>query len=243
MIALLAAVSEETRLIRDTLEAATEESAYGMTFLTGRLLGHEVCLTHGGIGKAAAASATISLLHYCQPAALVLFGCGGAYPNSGLKVGDLALADAEVFGDEGVETAEGFQDLAAMGIAMRQSHKSDRDHWLLDQALLSMAQEQLQGWTATKGISMASGPFVTVSTCTGTTTRAMAIEERTRGVCENMEGAAAALACAQMTVPMLELRGISNLVEDRDTSRWNLPAGMHIAQQAVLQLVSAWRGA
>lgn len=243
MIALLAAVSEETRLLRDTLEATTEESAYGMTFLTGRLMGHEVCLTHGGIGKAAAASATISLLHYCQPAALVLFGCGGAYPNSGLKVGDLALADAEVFGDDGVETAEGFQDLASMGIAMRQSHKSDRGNWPLDQALQAWAQEQLQGWTATKDILMASGPFVTVSTCTGTTTRAIAIEERTRGICENMEGAATALACEQMTVPMLELRGISNLVEDRDTSRWNLPAGMNIAQQAVLHLVSAWRGA
>ncbi len=130
-----------------------------------------------------------------------------------------------------------------MGIAMRQSHKSDGDKWPLDQALLSLAQEHLQGWTETRGISMASGPFVTVSACTGTTARALAIEKRTRGICENMEGAATALACEQMAVPMLELRGISNLVEDRDTSRWDLPAGMNIAQQAVLHLVGTWRGA
>ena len=99
MIALLAAVAEETDLIRETLEDSAPETVNGMLMLTGRIHGQDVCLAHGGIGKAAAAAATISLLQACQPEALVLFGCGGAYPNSGLNIGDLALADTEIFGD------------------------------------------------------------------------------------------------------------------------------------------------
>jgi futalosine hydrolase len=57
-----------------------------------------------------------------------------------------------------------------------------------------------------------------------------------------MEGAAVALACQQMSVPLLEVRGISNLVEERNTRRWNLPLGMDSAQQAILTLLKAWPG-
>jgi len=76
MIALLAAVPEETVLIRELLEDPGRESVNGLAMLTGRVYGQDVCLTHGGIGKAAAAAAAITLLQYCQPAALLLFGCG-----------------------------------------------------------------------------------------------------------------------------------------------------------------------
>ena len=65
MIALLAAVAEETVLIRETLSDAVTETGNGMLLLTGRIHGQDVCLAHGGIGKAAAAAATVSLSHSC----------------------------------------------------------------------------------------------------------------------------------------------------------------------------------
>ena len=55
MIALLAAVPGETVLIREAIEDSGRESVNGMVMLTGRIHGHDVCLTHGGVGKAAAA--------------------------------------------------------------------------------------------------------------------------------------------------------------------------------------------
>ena len=129
MIALLAAVAEETDLIRETLKDSAAETVNGMLMLTGRIHGLDVCLTHGGIGKAAAAAAAITLLHYCQPGALLLFGCGGAYPHSGLKIGDLALADTEIFGDEGVATPHGFDDFASMRLPMRQGDEPFFNIW------------------------------------------------------------------------------------------------------------------
>ncbi|MGK2905028.1 MAG: futalosine hydrolase [Desulfuromonadales bacterium] len=242
MIALLAAVPEETYLIRQALLDLAQKSVNGMTLMTGKLAGHEICLTHSGTGKASAAAATITLLSDTRPEALWLFGCGGAYPGSGLAVGDLALASAEIFGDEGVATSKGFTDLAEMRLPMRQISEPLFNTWPVDRKLHDWARFHLQERAERTDTALASGPFVTVSTCTGTAAKATEIEERTGGICENMEGAAVALACQQLSVPLLEVRGISNLVEDRDTSRWNLPLAMSSAQHAILTLLQAWPG-
>jgi len=43
-----------------------------------------------------------------------------------------------------------------------------------------------------------------------------------QALCENMEGAAVARVCQQFGLPLLELRCISNLVEDRNLQNWQL---------------------
>ncbi len=240
MIALLAAVSEETHLIRQSLQDFQQEPVNGITVMTGKLADCDVCLAHSGIGKAAAAATAISLLSNCQADALWLFGCGGAFLGSGLAVGDLALASAEIFGDEGLATTTGFRDLAEMKLPMRETSNKHFNKWPVDKTLHDWAQALLSDHVKKAQTSLASGPFVTVSTCTGTTEKATELEKRTDGICENMEGAAVALACQQLSVPLLEVRGISNLVEDRNTSRWDLPAGMLAAQNAIIALLQAW---
>ncbi len=242
MIALLAAVPEETNLIRQALQDVEQRLVNGITLMTGKLYGNNIYLTHSGIGKAAAAATAITLLSNCQPKALWLFGCGGAYLNSGLTIGDLALANSEVFGDEGVATDKGFCDFAGMGIPMRQTSGQFFNTWPVNQQLHNWAQPLLEKHAENTGTTLRSGTFVTLSTCTGTTAKATEIENRTDGICENMEGAAVALACQQLKVPLLEVRGISNMVEDRGASRWDLPAGMTAAQKAALALFQAWPG-
>lgn len=242
MIALLAAVNEETRLVREALEGSLEQTVNGVLLRTGRLCGQHVCLAHSGIGKAAAAATAVALLCHCRPQALWLFGCGGAYPGSGLAIGDLALADSEIFGDEGVVTGRGFRDLAAMQLPMRPETGEFYNRWPVDPALFNWAGPLFEEQARTTASRFASGPFVTVSTCTGTITAARAMAGRTGAICENMEGAAVALVCQQLAVPLLEVRGISNRVEDYDPSSWDLAAGMIAAQNAVLALLPLWPG-
>ena len=64
--------------------------------------------------------------------------------------------------------------------------------------------------------------FVTVTCSTGTDSAARAIEERTGGAVESMEGAAVAHVAHLHGIPVGEVRGISNIVTDRDTSSWRL---------------------
>ncbi len=82
---------------------------------------------------------------------------------------------------------------------------------------------------------------MTLSTCTGTTARARDLEERYHGLCENMEGAAVAQVAELHNIPWIEVRGISNIVEDRDLQKWDIPSAAHAAQQAVLHILGGWR--
>ena len=48
-------------------------------------------------------------------ACIVVCGVGGAYPSSGLRVGDVACAETECYGDLGAASPSGFLDMKALG--------------------------------------------------------------------------------------------------------------------------------
>ena len=83
------------------------------------------------------------------------------------------------------------------------------------------------------------GPCVTSSTVTGRDDEARLVEERWGALAESMEGAAAAHVCALYGVPFLEVRGISNLVGDRDRQSWQVEDAVAAAGRAALALVAA----
>ena len=80
--------------------------------------------------------------------------------------------------------------------------------------------------------------FVTVNTCTGTDAAARAIEARTGGAVENMEGAAVAHVAHLHGIPVGEVRGISNMVTNRDTGAWRLKEAALAAQEALVAWMS-----
>jgi futalosine hydrolase len=80
--------------------------------------------------------------------------------------------------------------------------------------------------------------FVTVSTCTGTEALARVIEARTGGAVENMEGAAIVHVARLHGVDAGEIRGISNLVTNRDPSAWRVRDAAVAAQEALLAWLS-----
>lgn len=241
MILLIAAVPLETELLRKELAPCEVRRCGNQSTYFGRLAGESVALQHSGVGKANAAAATALLLENLQPEAVIHFGCAGAYLSSGLNVGDLILASEEIYGDEGVAAPDGFLDMQQLGFALAE-RGGERwfDRFPTDPELLAHGH-RLLGRDLTPQRHVAIGPMVTVSTCSGTALAGQLLAERTDGLGENMEGAAVAQLCARYGVPLLEIRGISNLVEDRDLSRWDLPAGAVAAQQAVRVVLAGWR--
>jgi futalosine hydrolase len=235
MIAIVAAVSAETVLLRQSLSPCEVRRCGTRELFLGSLFARKVALLHSGIGKINAASAVTALLEIIEPEVVIVIGCGGAYPGSGLAVGDLVLASKEILADEGVITAQGFVDFATLGFPLlEQGGPTMEQRFPADPQLLAAAQPLLTAAANAAGTKLAVGPMVTVSTCSGTDQAARAMVERTGGLCENMEGAAVAQICRLYQVPFLELRGISNQVENRDLDRWNLPAAARIAQRALM---------
>ena len=87
------------------------------------------------------------------------------------------------------------------------------------------------------GLTMGRGRFVTVSTCSGTRSRGEELQRRFGAICENMEGAAAAQVSMRYGIDCLEVRGISNMVEYRDLSRWDIPLAVEKTQRFLLRLL------
>jgi futalosine hydrolase len=238
MIALLCSVQAEAEALL-AKAAVTKTTLFGsQPVIAGRLADQEILLCIGGMGKVNAAHAATLLLTHFGPEALLIFGVGGAYPSSGAAVGDIALAKEEVAGDEGVLTADGFKDAEYIGIPLLKTATSTI--YTTYPAPLSLLQRSRKTLASNHDGIVHVGPFVTLSTCTGTTTRARELEDRYHGLCENMEGAAAAQVALCHDVPWLEVRGISNIVEDRDLKKWNIPKAAEAAQNAVMHILRGW---
>jgi futalosine hydrolase len=207
----------------------------------GVLRDRSVWLLESGLGAVNTAHALTCALQADRPALVLQAGVGGAYATAGLAVGDLAVATEENYGDLGVRTPEGWQSAAITGIPVLQvGERQYFNRFPLEEGLVASARKALEGSSWSDGESaLAAGPFVTVQECSGT---AQLGSERAAlfagAVCENMEGAAAAHICRLYGIPFLEVRAISNLVEDRRRETWDLPLAAARAQRAAVHLVA-----
>jgi futalosine hydrolase len=145
---------------------------------------------------------------------VVNFGVAGAYifdDRDNAQLLDICLAEREVLADFGICSETLMEPL-----------RGDRleivDTFDLDQSLLHQAESLL----AAASIPYRRGVFATVSCASSTRKRGNMLARHHQALCENMEGAAAARACRHFDLPMLELRCISNLVEDRNLQNWQL---------------------
>lgn len=201
MTGIIAATHIEAELLVKRLSDKKETSIQGKSFYSGNLHNLPVTICICGVGKVNAAHGAALLFEKFRPGIVYIVGVAGAYPSSGLKIGDVAVASKEIYGDEGVMTGEEFHPMDKLFGEARNSEFKIQNEFPM------FVPGELKG--------LDRGPFLTVSTCTGSLKRGRELEEAFGAVCENMEGAAIAQVCAFNNVPAVEIRGISNLIEDR----------------------------
>jgi futalosine hydrolase len=247
-IGIIASVAAEAEIIKGMLAG---NNGGRLPFSAGRLNRKNIVLAISGMGKtnAAHAAAVLALKH--KPSIIINMGIGGAYPSSDLKIGDIAIAEKEIYGDEGVILEDGFHETELIGIPLlTKGRKRYFNEFPLDSRLVSKAFKSVlpithhpaSGGPAVVGpspITVRKGPFLTLSTCTGTNKRAAELEKRYGAICENMEGAAIAHVCSIHDIPFMEVRGISNIVGKRDLRKWNIELAAANCQKAVLQFLGS----
>jgi futalosine hydrolase len=170
-----------------------------------------------GVGPVETAVRIMAFLHDMSAdiEGVVNFGVAGSYvgPKGKPKADilDICLAAKEVFGDLGVCLNDRIEQIRGEGLEVG-------DAFDMDAGMLALTEQALQD----ENIPFHVGNFVTVNCASGTAERGSMLARQYKGLCENMEGAAVARVCREFALPCLEVRCISNLVEDRDTSRWQL---------------------
>jgi futalosine hydrolase len=225
---LLSATQNEARGLLSEFVGQQYTEHLGKTSIQGTLAGKPCRLVYTGIGVVNTAHALTCQFEAELPALVIQFGIAGAYVPARLPIASVALATEENYGDVGVITPDGWKPADEIGIPLVPGDDPLFNRFPLDLELVERAA-QLCG--------ASYGPFVTVSQCTGVQALGDTLHHRFGALCESMEGAAAAHICALYNVPFLEVRGISNLVEDRARARWNIVGAATVAQQAVMKIV------
>lgn len=163
-----------------------------------------------GVGIPMTLARLLPLIALHKPSLLVNIGIAGAYPGSGLAIGDLVAGESEAFGDLGMETPgpESFQPLGTMPWADREYREP-----------LTLVPETFPAIPAKDRLASLAprrGRGCTVNACAG---RKETGELRRRlfgADFETMEGAAVALAGSLLGIPVAEIRAISNFASERD---------------------------
>ena len=205
-----------TEIERQYLASQPRFNAYGP---------RELC----GFGPVSAAARTTSQIAIHKPDRVLLIGIAGTFNTSVLPVGDAALLPRVIMHGIGVGTDETFVPAGEMGF----------QHWpgqgeespIGDELVLSTPRSSISGSLLTCSAASAS-----------TKDMRHRLVRYPDVVAEDMEGYAVALACRLEHVPLVIVRGISNVVGDRQSKNWQIPQAL-IAAWAVAEEVidcSSW---
>lgn len=180
-----------------------------------------------------------------KPSLVLQFGIAGAFPQSGIRVGDVVVATEEVYGDTGASAPGGWLSTESFHIPLvTVAGRPGWNRFILDQALAAQAvrmltQERLSvSGGCDSGFEVKAGRCITMSCVTGTQQEADELWRRWKPLAESMEGAAAAHVCSLYQVPFLEVRAISNLVGDRERESWDVGGAAARAARAAACLVA-----
>lgn len=128
-------------------------------------------------------------------------GIAGAFDRN-LLIGDVVQVTEDCFAELGAEDGEDFLPIDKLGFGQSVIHPLQPDFPL-------PAVRQVRA--------------ITVSRVHGNETTIYHTMSRLHPQVESMEGAAFFYSCNQLNLPSVQLRAVSNYVERRNVSQWNIP--------------------
>jgi adenosylhomocysteine nucleosidase len=221
-IAILGAMDEEVKLIKESLNHLQEVAYSHLVFFTGELHGHEIVLVKCGIGKVASAVATTMIIDKFDPDFVVNTGSAGGFDKE-LNIGDIVISDAVTHHDV---------DLTVFGYVLGQCAGMP-ENYVCNEQLIEAAEKsakQIEGVKVKRGLVCSGDSFV------GSDELALATQQKFPSmIAVEMEGAAIAQTAYLMGIPFLVIRSLSDIAGK--TSTVSFQAYLEKAAQNSAQLV------
>jgi len=178
-------------------------------YLAEKIYLRKDCNVHILISGVGLVNTTYTLTKYLsknKPDLVVQAGIGGSlhpfYPP-----GSVAVIKEEVWGDLGVEENNTFKDLFDLKLAENVFPYSSK-------MLINPHQHLLEK------VKLKKARAVSVNEITTNPSRIQQLIDKYGVVIESMEGAAFHYVCLQEAVPFLQIRAVSNMVGERDKTKW-----------------------
>lgn len=192
----------------------------------GTLRNHLIDLAVTGVGSTLTAFRLTKLLSPANWDLVLQLGICGSFDVT-LQNGTVVNVIEERFADLGAEDGENFLDAFELG--------------LLEPDTFPFMNGSLLNKSTVKSDTLDSLPRVagiTVNKVHGNEKNITSVTSKYHPRVESMEGAALFYCCLMESVPFLELRCVSNTVEKRDRSKWNIPLAVEKLNQTAMKIIS-----
>lgn len=178
-----------------------------------------------GVGLLPSTYAIMQLIARLNPDLIIQVGIAGSF-NPTLVLGTAVTVRQEILADMGVYETDGYHDIFELGL-------TEKNMPPLELGAIVNHHDHL--------IECASLPAVSAVSVNEISTSRQKINlfaEKYKADIESMEGAALHYVCAMQNIPFIQIRGISNLVGERDKTKWKIPESMLAATNACINLIN-----
>ena len=200
MIGIITAMKEEADAI---LKWTTDQNVYekgNMRFISGKIGDNDVCVAESGVGKVNSAAATQAMIDCYGVSRVINVGVAGALASF-LSMGDIVVATDAVQYDV---------DATASEFALGEVPFMDRVAYGSDNKLLDIARAVKDK----TGLPAHFGRVLTADRVVANKQLKEAIHTHFEGICAEMEGGAVAQVAQVNNVPVIIVRGISDLADE-----------------------------
>lgn len=187
--------------------------------------GHHISSLITGVGQVAVTWSLMDALQHQRPDMLIQVGIGGQF-GTAYPLGDAVLVAQDCFGDLGMEEKEQFNTVFEKGFAQL-DEPPYTNGWLVNHTTLPNM------------LPLPQVKAVTVNKVSDSVLQQQQLVQTFNPVVESMEGAAFHYVCLRAGLPFVQIRGLSNLVGERDKSQWQIGLAVERACAAALRLIDS----
>lgn len=219
-ILIVAATSMEVKMLVDELELVEEKSHILKVYKLGAV---SIDILIAGIGTT---FTTFHLTHTLQNNTYDLVintGIAGSL-TSELAIGDVVNVVSEEFADLGTEHRKKFLTLFEAGFM-------DHNEFPFEKGALKCTYPA--SWDELKNVR-----GITTNKSHGRVESIDELKEKFSAHVESMEGAAVLYVCNWMGIDCMQIRSVSNYVELRDSSKWDIPLALLNLKDMLLKILT-----
>lgn len=177
----------------------------------------------GGMSTAWAMKQWISVNE--KPDLALNAGIAGSY-NDEICIGDVVMPQYDCFADAGIEDGDHFLTLSEAGLRNTDEFLFKQDFIIADNRYFVKLKSLIKPVKA-----------ITVNTATGSEATRIKLVKKFNPDIETMEGATFFYICARENIPFLAFRAISNKVESRNKSKWNIGLALDNLSEKLYEII------
>ena len=184
-----------------------------------------------GVGIAATAYSMAKALHHNHQYQLVIdIGIAGAFRRKGcLTIGEVVYVETDCFAELGVRGNQGIQTIFDIGLVKPYDYPYNN-------GLLVNTTDKLPEIVCRFLRKLPSVKAITSDTIHANPNEIEQLAQMYKPYLETMEGAAFYYVTLNDRIPAFQLRAISNYVEERDVSKWEIPWALNNLGERIFML-------